>query len=912
MSARSAARSHPAIEPSPRAGVSSAVKGVARSHGPGVPWSGCAGAASDGGDEPGVSSSGGGAASVEGGSVVPGAGVVVGVPDEVCVPNAYTMTAPFPLALPAASFATATTSCSPAATAPETHDHAPPDATALHTTLAPTKTLTVAPSSAVPVNVTPSVGSGASADGEVITGGFGASRSRVSLEAALASEIRASDADIAADCVAVTVRPDADPVPPSAHDHCPEAATFSTVQLSPFDAVAVTFAPGKASPDTGPFVTKLVLSSVGGSSTSTVTESEASPAAAVIETVELPGTVTVQEKPPEPSAVTVHDDAPFSCGVTTTFDPGSAVPATGTEALRKKPPSTGEVISTGVAVGGVALSVGVGVAVSSDEPSSGDGAGSTSARTEAAAGEASATTEEESSASARTARSGIRSGPRRSECRDGRDRRSRRTAAGAASIPPVGLVPTSSAIHGEDAAEVKQAGGTLTSLPVTLAPVTTRIGAPPPPAGEGLRRYRCLDEGTTMTLSLTADDGPYADPAPWRDPAGYWASIAEATADLDPPFGVLHLGALRFNAHDMLRRAGGVPLRVASKSIRVRDVLHATLALDGYAGVLAYTLPEALWLADTVDDVVVGYPTADRAALRRLAGSPELSSCVTIMVDSLAHLDLVDAVAPPRERETIRVCIEIDVSLRSAAFGHVGVWRSPLRTPQEVRALAEEVVRRDGFELVGLMGYESQVAGIGDRIPGRAPRNALIGSVQRRSVAELSERRAAAVALVREIAPLEFVNGGGTGSIESTARDDSVTEVAAGSGLFAGHIFDNYTAFHPAPAAAFALPVVRKPRPDMATVLGGGWTASGPPGVYRLPSIVWPQRLSMVAREMAGEVQTPVTGPDAAALAAGDRVWLRHAKSGELSEHLSEFVVVDDGRVVDRAPTYRGEGMMFL
>jgi D-serine deaminase-like pyridoxal phosphate-dependent protein len=159
---------------------------------------------------------------------------------------------------------------------------------------------------------------------------------------------------------------------------------------------------------------------------------------------------------------------------------------------------------------------------------------------------------------------------------------------------------------------------------------------------------------------------------------------------------------------------------------------------------------------------------------------------------------------------------------------------------------------------------------------------------------------------------LEFVNGGGTGSLESTAADASVTEIAAGSGLFGPHLFDQYIHFAPAPAAAFALSVVRKPTPSMATLLGGGWIASGPPSRDRLPELVWPQGLSMLPNEMAGEVQTPLRGAAAAALHVGDRVWLRHTKAGEVSEHLDAFAIVDGGTVIETLPTYRGEGKVFL
>ena len=400
--------------------------------------------------------------------------------------------------------------------------------------------------------------------------------------------------------------------------------------------------------------------------------------------------------------------------------------------------------------------------------------------------------------------------------------------------------------------------------------------------------------------------------SPWNDPARYWGSLASATVDLDTPFGVIAADALASNAHDMLRRASGTPIRVATKSVRVRGVIESVLTLPGYAGVLAYTLPEALWLADTIDDVVVGYPTVDRSATHRLATSPDLSSRVTLMVDSLDQLDFVDDVLVPRHRNTVRVCLELDASWRSGILGNLGVYRSPVHSVEDARALAAAIVARPGFTLVGVMAYEAQIAGVVNRPPGKPVRARLIDYVQHRSTAELRERRGAAVEAIRAITELEFVNGGGTGSLERTAADEAVTEIAAGSGLFGPHLFDGYRHFQPAPATAFALSVVRKPGPAMGTLLGGGWIASGTPATDRMPRLEWPPNLRFVRREGAGEVQSPLTGSGAASLSTGDRVWLRHTKAGELSEHVNEFAVVENGVIVDVLPTYRGEGKAFL
>ncbi|MCR2818387.1 alanine racemase [Microbacterium sp. zg.Y1090] len=385
--------------------------------------------------------------------------------------------------------------------------------------------------------------------------------------------------------------------------------------------------------------------------------------------------------------------------------------------------------------------------------------------------------------------------------------------------------------------------------------------------------------------------------------------MTAAIAGLSGPVAAISIPALRANTLDLVVRAGGVPIRVASKSVRVRAVQDAVQRVPGYRGILAFTLPEALWLAETCDDVVMGYPTADRSALARLAGDEEAARRVTLMVDDPAQLDLIDAVVAPGRRPPLRVALDVDASWQATGLGHVGVRRSPVHHPGEAAALAREVAGRAGFRLVGLMMYEAQIAGQPDAA---GAGDAVIRWMQRRSGRELRDRRGAVVAAVQDMAVLEFVNGGGTGSLEYTAADQAVTEVTAGSGLLAGHLFDRYRAFAPAPAAAFALEVVRKPAPDIVTVLGGGWIASGPALASRQPAPVWPAGLRTLAREGAGEVQTPLQGEAARTMAVGDRVWFRHAKSGELAERVDSYHLVDGDRVVGEVPTYRGEGRAFL
>ena len=392
------------------------------------------------------------------------------------------------------------------------------------------------------------------------------------------------------------------------------------------------------------------------------------------------------------------------------------------------------------------------------------------------------------------------------------------------------------------------------------------------------------------------------------------ARYDRAVAGRSAPLAILDVDAYRANAADLLVRAGGRPIRLATKSLRVRSVIEEVAALPGYAGLLGYSLPEALWLArsGSSDDIVVAYPTVDRAAIAELAADPAAAASITLMVDCVEQLDLIEA-AIGGASERVKVAIDVDASWRPAPSRriHVGVRRSPVHDVADAIALARAITRRPRLQLDGLMSYEAQIAGVGDRPPGARAKGAAIRTMQARSAAELAERRAAVVAGVREVADLRFVNGGGTGSLERTSAEEAVTEVAAGSGVFGPHLFDAYSSFRPRPAALYALPVVRRPASGWVTLFSGGYLASGPADPQRLPQVVLPEGLSLTGLEGAGEVQTPLHGSAADGLRIGDLVWLRHAKAGELAERFTEFLLVSGDEVVGAAPTYRGEGQSF-
>jgi D-serine deaminase-like pyridoxal phosphate-dependent protein len=400
--------------------------------------------------------------------------------------------------------------------------------------------------------------------------------------------------------------------------------------------------------------------------------------------------------------------------------------------------------------------------------------------------------------------------------------------------------------------------------------------------------------------------------------AGALARLEAAVGDRDAPLAVVDLDALHANARALVAQAGGLPIRVASKSVRCVDVLRRVLATDGWQGVLAFTPAEACHLADAgLHDLLVAYPSADRAALREVArrvadGRPER---VVLMVDSVEGAAVVSA-AGRAAGVRLPVAVDVDTSWRPAPGIVAGALRSPVRTPEQAASLARSLAADPHLSVVALMAYDAQVAGVGDDVAGRPMRSRAVRTMQAGSLRELAGRLPLVVAAVREVVEgaggsLGLVNGGGTGSLSRTAAIGAVTELAAGSGLFAPTLFDSYRSLDLRPAALFALPVVRRPGSGVVTVLGGGYVASGAPGRDRLPTPVLPAGLRLTGTEGAGEVQTPVRGAAADALRIGDRVWFRHAKGGELCERFDTVLLVSGDVVVDEVPTYRGEGRAF-
>ncbi len=379
------------------------------------------------------------------------------------------------------------------------------------------------------------------------------------------------------------------------------------------------------------------------------------------------------------------------------------------------------------------------------------------------------------------------------------------------------------------------------------------------------------------------------------------------------PFAFVDQDLLLENAAQIKKRAGDKNIRIATKSVRCRGILQMLLDLKApFKGLMCYTAEEAIWLANQgFDDLLVAYPTVDLNHIRGVAETIKKGKTIYLMTDSETHLNRIQQIGKEENIE-IPICLDLDMSSRFTGI-FFGVKRSKVFEQAHVESYIKQVKKCPNIRLAGLMGYEAQIAGLGDDVPKKAIMNRIIRRLKKRSLREITQRREEAVAYIKaEGFLLDFVNGGGTGSMETTREEKGVTEITVGSGFYSSHLFDNYQAFRHLPAAAYAIQIVRQPEDKIYTCLGGGYVASGAVGIEKIPIPYLPESCKLLKNEMAGEVQTPIFYDGKPDLAIGDPIFLRHSKSGELCEHFNQLMLVSKGKLIKKIPTYRGENQSFL
>ena len=378
------------------------------------------------------------------------------------------------------------------------------------------------------------------------------------------------------------------------------------------------------------------------------------------------------------------------------------------------------------------------------------------------------------------------------------------------------------------------------------------------------------------------------------------------------PLAFVDLDLFDRNVRDIATRAGNRTIRVASKSIRCVSLLQRILDANPiYRGIMAYSAREAVFLSQQgFDDILVAYPAWREADDMALAEELRRGKRIVLMADCAEHVQYLDKIGA-EFRVYVPICIDLDMSTRFPGL-YFGVRRSPITAPEQAVALCGVIKQSKHVRLHGLMGYEAQIAGLPDNVPGGTVRNAIIRFLKRRSLREVRTRRARIVEAVRHAGfDLGFVNGGGTGSVESTVAEPCVTEVTVGSGFFSPVLFDWYEGFRHAPAAGYAIEITRKPCPNIYTCHGGGYVASGA-GKDKQPMPYLPKGARLLSTEGAGEVQTPVVYDGPETLTLGDPILMRYSKAGEMCERFNVLLAVSEGKVVDELPTYRGEGQVFL
>lgn len=386
-----------------------------------------------------------------------------------------------------------------------------------------------------------------------------------------------------------------------------------------------------------------------------------------------------------------------------------------------------------------------------------------------------------------------------------------------------------------------------------------------------------------------------------------WDQVRRALKEERLPALLIDLGAFDRNVERIAvaARAAGKTIRVGSKSVRSIALLSRVLAHDPiFSGALAFTYDEAAFLLEQLAparrDVLVAYPSVQRAQLRRFVRAAREARRALAVIDALEHLEALHEVGP------VAAVIDLDVSLRRAGL-HLGVRRSPLRSGTDVAGLLRQSARFSNVRIEGLLAYEAHLAGLSGA--GAAQR-----AFRAMAMPDVRALRSEAVAALRRggvDGPL--VNAGGTGSLHASLADPSATEVTVGSGFLCSHLFDGASELGLEPAIFVALEVGRVPDPEHVTANGGGYVASGRAGPSRLPAPYLPAGMKLVGMEGAGEVQTPLAIRGAQrAPRIGDPVLLRPAKAGEIAERFAEHLWLEGDRITHRTPTYRGQGQTFL
>ncbi|WP_426222694.1 alanine racemase [Psychrobacter sp. DWR1-2-3] len=364
------------------------------------------------------------------------------------------------------------------------------------------------------------------------------------------------------------------------------------------------------------------------------------------------------------------------------------------------------------------------------------------------------------------------------------------------------------------------------------------------------------------------------------------------------PSAWLDMDALDHNIALVNQKTQAVKLRLATKSIRSLDVLrYIKDNSPHFIGLMSYAADESLYLLENgFDNILCAYPTLDMASVAATFDYTKQGATMIWMVDRPEHVDVLNEVGKIHD-VVINICLDINMSMPLPKL-YFGTKRSALMSIKGVKKLLKHIKKCRHINVSAAMGYEAQIAGLPEHLPGKALLSPAIRLLKIRSQKQVSKRRCSIVEyLNKQGYTLKLVNGGGSGSMDFTSSQPEVSEITVGSAYYKPAYFDYMDSMHEfQPAAGFVLPVTRQPEKNVITCHSGGFIASGAAGADKAPVIHYPEYLSLLNDEGFGEVQTPMAISKAKKdgntprLSIGDVVWCRHAKAGELCEHFNELI----------------------
>lgn len=367
------------------------------------------------------------------------------------------------------------------------------------------------------------------------------------------------------------------------------------------------------------------------------------------------------------------------------------------------------------------------------------------------------------------------------------------------------------------------------------------------------------------------------------------------------------------NITKVIQSVGNKKVRIATKSIRCTSILSFLQQYDDkFDGLMCYSPYEAVFLSQKdFDNILLGYPIMDYEGIKQIAYEVSKKKKIIFMCDDVLQIDLIEHVAQELQ-VSLSICLDIDMSTKFGPL-HFGVRRSPITNVIQIDVLLKKFANNPYIKLVGVMGYEAQIAGVADNVPNMLFKNKLIQGLKKMSYKTIKHRREEIVKYIENQGfPLQLVNGGGSGSVHSTREESVITEITVGSAFYSPSLFMQYKEYDYKNAIGYALPIVRKPAKNIYTVTSGGFIASGSTNLDKQPTPIEPKGSSLLSLEGAGEVQTPVFYDGDEDLDIGDVILFQPSKAGEIAERFKNIYIIENNKIREQFLTYRGEGECFL